>query len=152
MVTVHWQLSQLLFPYSDVVELNWVPISDWDETLHNVNFTVTTDKSTSNRQLWAHTGYLNSTTVTETSDGYQISAKNVSGKLELHAYWDHSIFENVSLLSKNRKSAIIKQEAKIARRSRILQVLLFYVLPAVVTILIVGALVVFFIALRLARR
>lgn len=151
-VTVHWQLSQLLFPYSDVVELNWVPISDWDETLHNVNFTVTTDKSTSNRQLWAHTGYLNSTTVTKTSNGYQISAKNVSGKLELHAYWDHSIFENVSLLSKNRKSAIIKQEAKIARRSQVLQVLLFYVLPAVVIVLIMGALVVFFRAFRLARR
>ncbi len=27
-VKLHWKLSQLLFPYSDVVELNWVPISD----------------------------------------------------------------------------------------------------------------------------
>lgn len=149
-VKLHWKLSQLLFPYSDVVELNWVPISDWDETLHNVNFTVTTDKSTSNRQLWAHTGYLNSTTVTKMSNGYQISAKDVSGKLELHAYWDHSIFENVSLSSKNRKSAIIKQEAKIVHRSQVLQMLLFYILPAIVIILIVGALVVFFRAFRLA--
>lgn len=149
-VKLHWKLSQLLFPYSDVVELNWVPISDWDETLHNVNFTVTTDKSTSNRQLWAHTGYLNSTTVTKMSNGYQISAKDVSGKLELHAYWDHSIFENVSLSSKNRKSAIIKQEAKIVHRSQVLQMLLFYILPAIVIVLIVGALVVFFRAFRLA--
>ena len=108
-----------------------------------MNFTVTTDKSTSNRQLWAHTGYLNSTTVTKMSNGYQISAKNVSGKLELHAYWDHSIFGNVSLSSKNRKSAIIKQEAKIVHRSQVLQMLLFYILPAIVIILIVGALVVF---------
>lgn len=151
-VKLHWKLSQLLFPYSDVVELNWVPISDWDETLHNVNFTVTTDKSTSNRQLWAHTGYLNSTTVTKMSNGYQISAKDVSGKLELHAYWDHSIFENVSLSSKNRKSAIIKQEAKIVHRSQVLQMLLFYILPAIVIILIVGALAVFFRSFRLARR
>ena len=151
-VTVHWQLSQLLFPYLDVAELNWVPISDWDETLRNVNFTVNTDKSTSNRQLWAHTGYLNSTTVTKTSNGYQISAKNVSGKLELHAYWDHSIFENVSLLPKNQKSTILEQEAKITRRSRILQVLLFDILPATAILLILGALVVSFKAIRLAKQ
>lgn len=151
-VTVHWQLSQLLFPYSDVAELNWVPISDWDETLKNVTFTVTTDKSTSNRQLWAHMGYLKSTTVTKTENGYQISAKNVSGKLELHAYWDHSIFENVSLSSKSRKSAIIKQEAKIARRSQILQVLLFYALPAIIVVLIVSAWFIFYRARRSAKQ
>lgn len=129
-----------------------MPISDWDETSRNVSFTVNTDKSTSNCQLWAHTGYLNSTTVTKTSNGYQISAKNVSGKLELHAYWDHSIFENVSLLPKNQKSTIWEQEAKITRRSRILQVLLFDILPATAILLILGALVVSFKAIRLAKQ
>ena len=151
-VTVQWQLSQLLFPYLDVAELNWVPISDWDETLENVKFTVNTDTPTSNRQLWAHAGYLNATTVTKTSNGYQISAKKINSKLELHAYWDHSILKNVSLLPKKRRSAIIEQEAKITRRSWILQVVLFYVLPIAAVVLTMGALVLIFQGFRVVKK
>ena len=118
-VKLHWKLSHLLFPYQDVAELNWVPISDWDETLRHVTFTVLTDKTTANRKLWAHRGYLKSVTVEKLPDGYRITAENVDGKLELHAYWDKTILTTPATIASKRKAAIIKQEAKIARKKAI---------------------------------
>ena len=59
--------------------------------MRHVTFTVLTDKTTANRKLWAHRGYLKSVTVEKLPDGYRITAENVDGKLELHAYWDKAI-------------------------------------------------------------
>ena len=53
-------------------------------------------------------------------NGYRITAENVDGKLELHAYWDKAILTNPTTIASKRKAAIIKQEAKIARRSQLL--------------------------------
>ena len=80
------------------------------------------------------------------------SAKKINSKLELHAYWDHSILKNVSLLPKKRRSAIIEQEAKITRRSWILQVVLFYVLPIAAVVLTMGALVLIFQGFRVVKK
>lgn len=151
-VKLHWKLSHLLFPYQDVAELNWVPISDWDETLRHVTFTVLTDKTTANRKLWAHRGCLKSVNVEKLPDGYRITAENVDGKLELHAYWDKDILTNPATITSKRKAAIIKQEAKIARRSQLLKVLLFYLVPALVIILIVLAWIFFITGKRLAKK
>ncbi|EDT48628.1 DUF2207 domain-containing protein, partial [Streptococcus infantarius] len=151
-VKLHWKLSHLLFPYQDVAELNWVPISDWDETLRHVTFTVLTDKTTANRKLWAHRGYLKSVTVEKLPDGYRITAENVDGKLELHAYWDKTILTTPATIASKRKAAIIKQEAKIARKSQLLKVVLFYLVPALVIILIVLAWIFFFTGKKLAKK
>lgn len=151
-VKLHWKLSHLLFPYQDVAELNWVPISDWDETLRHVTFTVLTDKTTANRKLWAHRGYLKSVTVEKLPDGYRITAENVDGKLELHAYWDKTILTTPATIASKRKATIIKQEAKIARKSQLLKVVLFYLVPALVIILIVLAWIFFFTGKKLAKK
>lgn len=151
-VKLHWKLSHLLFPYQDVAELNWVPISDWDETLRHVTFTVLTDKTTANHKLWAHRGYLKSVNVEKLPDGYRITAENVDGKLELHAYWDKAILTTPATIASKRKAAIIKQEAKIARKSQLLKVVLFYLVPALVIILIVLAWIFFFTGKKLAKK
>lgn len=151
-VKLHWKLSHLLFPYQDVAELNWVPISDWDETLQHVSFTVLTDKTTANRKLWAHRGYLKSTNVEKLPNGYRITAENVDGKLELHAYWDKAILTNPATIASKRKAAIIKQEAKIARRSQLLKVLLFYLVPALVIVLMILAWIFFITGKQLAKK
>nr|WP_234793143.1 DUF2207 domain-containing protein [Streptococcus equinus] len=151
-VKLHWKLSHLLFPYQDVAELNWVPISDWDETLQHVSFTVLTDKTTANRKLWAHRGYLKSTNVEKLPNGYRITADNVDGKLELHAYWDKAILTNPTTITSKRKAAIIKQEAKIARRSQLLKVLLFYLVPALVIVLMILAWIFFITGKQLAKK
>ncbi|WP_455679378.1 DUF2207 family protein [Streptococcus sp.] len=151
-VKLHWKLSHLLFPYQDVAELNWVPISDWDETLQHVSFTVLTDKTTANRKLWAHRGYLKSTNVEKLPNGYRITAENVDGKLELHAYWDKAILTNPATIASKRKAAIIKQEAKIARRSQLLKVVLFYLVPALVIVLMILAWIFFIIGKQLAKK
>lgn len=151
-VKLHWKLSHLLFPYQDVAELNWVPISDWDETLRHVTFTVLTDKTTANRKLWAHRGYLKSVTVEKLPDGYRITAENVDGNLELHAYWDKAILTTPATIASKRKAAIIKQEAKIARKSQLLKVVLFYLVPVLVIILIVLAWIFFFTGKKLAKK
>lgn len=151
-VKLHWKLSHLLFPYQDVAELNWVPISDWDETLKHVTFTVVTDKTTTNRNLWAHRGYLKSAVVNKLPDGYQITTENVDGKLELHAYWDKAILTNAIRLANNRKADIITQENKIARRSRLLKLVLFKLVPAVIVVLIGLAWFFFFNGKRMAKK
>nr|WP_205397714.1 DUF2207 domain-containing protein [Streptococcus lutetiensis] len=151
-VKLHWKLSHLLFPYQDVAELNWVPISDWDETLQHVSFTVFTEKTTANRKLWAHRGYLKSANVEKLPNGYRITADNVDGKLELHAYWDKAILTNPTTIASKRKAAIIKQEAKIARKSQLLKVVLFYLVPALVIILIVLAWIFFITGKKLAKK
>ncbi|GEB11452.1 hypothetical protein SEQ01_16430 [Streptococcus equinus] len=150
-VKLHWKLANLLFPYQDVAELNWVPISDWDETLKHVTFTVTTDKLTSNRKLWAHRGYLKSTLVKKQADGYQITASHVDGKLELHAYWDKDILTTPATLSGKKKAAIIKQEQKIARKTQLLKTTLFYVVPSIIGVMIVSAGVLFFMGNQTAK-
>lgn len=151
-VKLHWKLSHLLFPYQDVAELNWVPISDWDETLQHVSFTVFTEKTTANRKLWAHRGYLKSANVEKLPNGYRITADNVDGKLELHGYWDKAILTNPATITSKRKAAIIKQEAKIARRSQLLKVLLFYLVPALVIVLMILAWIFFITGKQLAKK
>ncbi len=150
-VKLHWKLANLLFSYQDVAELNWVPISDWDETLKHVTFTVTTDKLTSNRKLWAHRGYLKSTLVKKQADGYQITASHVDGKLELHAYWDKDILTTPATLAGKKKAAIIKQEQKIARKTQLLKTTLFYVVPSIIGVMIVSAGVLFFMGNQTAK-
>lgn len=75
--------------YSDVAALNWFPISDWDNSIEHVDFTVT-GLDAAKGDLYAHTGFFNKKpTVTRTPDGFKIHIDDLApkGKLELHAYW-----------------------------------------------------------------
>ncbi|TYK91764.1 DUF2207 domain-containing protein, partial [Streptococcus pyogenes] len=124
-VKVIWQLHHLLTAYQDVAELNWTPISDWDKTLEKVSLTVTPPTDIQDSNLWAHRGYYqkNPQVLKEGNSRYQINAKNVSGQLELHAYWDKKAIlgkEPVDV-STSKKNKIVALETKISRRRTLLQ-------------------------------
>ncbi|EHI69188.1 DUF2207 domain-containing protein [Streptococcus ictaluri] len=56
-VKVFWQLKNLMTLYHDVAEINWLPISDWNQTIEKVTFSVKTPMAVPDARLWAHRGY-----------------------------------------------------------------------------------------------
>lgn len=137
-VRVHWKLKQILQAYQDIAELNWIPISDWDETLRKVDFTVTTDKSFSKSKLWVHRGYFSPTTnISLSGNSYRFSSQNVSGQLEIHAYWDKGILSSNLLSSKTGLKQVLAVEEGIRlgqeKRNQFYKVLL----PSVGAVLLV---------------
>lgn len=141
-IQVKWPLENMLFPYEDIAELHWIPISDWDVALENVDLTVQLDQpdQTLESQLFAHTGYLNPEPQVE-SDGvtYRIQLDHLAaGKdLELHAYWEKEILRGLApedQLSGQVKDHFLKTEANISRYNKLVASLVYLYLP-------VGALV-----------
>ncbi|GAB6885034.1 signal peptide protein [Streptococcus equinus ATCC 33317] len=128
-VKIHWKLSKILYSYQDIVELNWVPISDWDRPLKKVNFKVITDKTISDSQMWVHAGYVQLPKVKKLSNGYQIVAKNVNGKLELHGYWKKTVIGESTFLPWKRKEDIIEQENKLSYIRMLYKILFCFVFP-----------------------
>jgi len=57
-VTVTWQLRNLLFLHRDIAELNWTPISDWDQGIGEVVLTVSGLSNPDKSELFAHSGYF----------------------------------------------------------------------------------------------
>ncbi|MBM7636911.1 DUF2207 domain-containing protein [Streptococcus saliviloxodontae] len=116
-LTVVWQLKNILFKYDDIAELNWVPISDWDQTLEKVSFSIETDKASRQSQLFVHRGYLApSSNIEHLNQTYRVTANHVTGKLELHAYWDSDVIGGTSLPEK-RLSAFLQLEKGITQRN-----------------------------------
>lgn len=136
-IVVDWKISNILFAYQDVAELNWIPISDWDQTLEHVHFTVKTDRAAKDSRLWAHRGYLSpAVTLHKNGQTYSLSAKNVGSKLELHAYWDASILTGQNAIAQNHKATILNLEANIVKYNR-WQLNFFYtILPATLIALV----------------
>ncbi|WP_218661293.1 DUF2207 domain-containing protein [Streptococcus dysgalactiae] len=134
-VKVIWQLHHLLTAYQDVAELNWTPISDWDKTLEKVSLTVTTPADIQDSGLWAHRGYYQKDpqVFKKGSGGYQINAQNVSGRLELHAYWDRKALLGAKPVdvATSKKNKIVALETKISRRRALLQLLFGKIIPLV---------------------
>ncbi|WP_082854433.1 DUF2207 domain-containing protein [Streptococcus pantholopis] len=131
-LVIHWQLYNILYKYQDVAELNWVPISDWDVTLHNVQFRIKTAKKTADSQLWAHQGYFKPVPEVNAKDGsYTVSAGSVTSKLELHAYWDKEVISTAIEKNEAGREQIIAQEKSISRMSRFLNIFFAYLLPSV---------------------
>ncbi|MBP2624080.1 DUF2207 domain-containing protein [Streptococcus oricebi] len=97
-VTVTWQLRNLLFMHQDIAELNWTPVSDWDETIEKLEFRIHGLDDVDRTALYPHTGYFGQAVKLE-QDGssYQLELNNLSSgkRLELHAYWDRSVFNQV---------------------------------------------------------
>lgn len=131
-ISVVWELVNMTYPYQDVAELNWKPISDWDESIDRVTFTVATDKPTKTSNLWGHRGYFKETPRIET-DGegaYTITARDVDGVLELHGYWDSSVLNlSVPHLSEKALPRIEKTEAAIEKKSHLLLVIFGRAVP-----------------------
>lgn len=137
-VVVDWKISNILFAYQDVAELNWIPISDWDESLRKVDFTVTTDKAFNQSKLWVHRGYFSpATKISLSGNSYRFSSQNVSGKLEIHAYWDKGILSSDLLSSKTGLKRVLAVEESIRsgqeKRNQFYKVLL----PSVGAVLLV---------------
>lgn len=102
--------------YSDIVVLNWFPISDWDKGFGQVDFTVD-GLDASQGELYAHAGYFGKDPhVKRTATGYQVHVDNLpaSGKLELHAYWPmtNTLRENnqAYLLNKTNEADFLKKK------------------------------------------
>lgn len=122
-ISVIWRLENMTFPYQDVAELNWKPISDWDQSIDKVTFTVVTDKATKKSQLWGHRGYFKATPEVyyDNAGSYTLTAHDVDGVLELHAYWDNSILSpSVTRLSGKALPRIKKTEGAIEKKSQLL--------------------------------
>lgn len=93
-ITVTWKLKNMLFVYNDIVELHWIPISDWDKKLNNVEFRITPPATSQQTELYAHTGYfMKPAQVTREGDSYLIRVASIAKNrnLEFHAYWDRSL-------------------------------------------------------------
>ena len=135
---VTWQIQQLLNLYSDIVVLNWFPISDWDKGFGQVDFTVD-GLDASQGELYAHAGYFGKDPhVKRTATGYQVHLDNLpaSGKLELHAYWPmtNTLRENnqAYLLNKTNEADFLKKERNIKESKEKFRHLFYVILPLVI--------------------
>lgn len=154
---VTWQIKHMLDLYSDVAALNWFPISDWDNSIEHVDFTVT-GLDAAKGDLYAHTGFFNKKpTVTRTPDGFKIHIDDLApkGKLELHAYWPmtKTLKEANASYIKNEahKTTFLKKEAHIVRMGVFFRFLSFQLIPSLIIIVTLMG-ILFFIWLLISTR
>jgi uncharacterized membrane protein YgcG len=117
---INYTITNPLFKRDGYNELNWVPISDWDVPLNNVNFTVT---GTDHSDLRVHTGYLNQTAkVTRDGDAYKFNVNVIKpgNDLGIHAYYS----ENASA-----PKAFTSTENSIARKEKLIDTLVYFGIP-----------------------
>lgn len=135
-ITVTWKLKNMLFVYNDIVELHWIPISNWDKKLNNVEFRVSVPKSSQQTELYAHTGYfMKPAQVTHSGNTYFIHAGNIckGKKLEFHAYWDRSLMtvpeNSLAITNQNRLQEFRQVEKEVATSTKKYQRLVDWDLP-----------------------
>lgn len=144
-LTVTYQVVNPLFTNKDVFVLNWVPISDWQAPLNNVKFTVNAPKA-DKTALAAHLGDFNEQVkVNQTSTGYEFTARKISkaADLGIHAYWSAQAFP--ALLSGVDSLGLPdydKTENSIRSNTQLINLLVYTVLPLVLSGLLVILLVV----------
>lgn len=139
-ISVVWDLVNMTYPYQDVAELNWKPISDWDETIDKVTFTVQTDKTAKKSNLWGHRGYFKESPQKywDGNGSYTLEAHDVDGVFELHGYWDASILNaSVVRLPEKALPRIKKTEVAIEQKSKILLVIFSAIVPVGLVILLI---------------
>lgn len=146
-LSLKWKLHHVTTIYSDIAELNWTPISDWDAPLDKVVLTV---KGPSNflavSRFHAHTGYFKKQPkVTQKNGNYEVNIEGLgkNKKLELHAYWNRSDFAVATDKSSKRLSKFQALEAKIARRQKFYPLLVGWLFPMVSAILILISIVLY---------
>ena len=151
-LTVTWQIHQILSYYSDIAELNWFPISDWDGAINNLDFTLE-GLDASQGQLFVHRGFFNEeVTVRRVDNAYQFHVDRIpsGGKLELHAYWPmtESLTQANSdyLIKEKHKQAFLTKEHQIQSKHKLYRGLLFVAVPVLVfgLLLVSGLLILAF--------
>ncbi|MDQ0221899.1 DUF2207 domain-containing protein [Streptococcus moroccensis] len=140
-IEVDWPLQNILFPYQDIAELNWVPISDWDVALHNVEIQVTAPEYQES-QLAVHTGYLREAAQIDKKGADYVLKLDYLGrgkKLELHGYWNSDILSAVSkeqMIPQNRLSHYQATEANIQKYSQWVERITYFIFPLVSVLVI----------------
>ena len=135
-ITVTWKLKNMLFVYNDIVELHWIPISDWDKKLNNVEFRITPPATSQQTKLYAHTGYfMKPAQVTREGDSYLIRVASIAKNrnLEFHAYWNRSLVtvpeNSLAVTKRNRLQEFRQVEKEVATSTKKYQRLVDWDLP-----------------------
>ena len=139
-VTVTWQLSNLLFLYKDIAELNWQPLTDSSEPIENFEFRVTGFNGA--EKLFFHTGKLfTEGKVEKTGGDYRVHLKNLPRQrgVELHAYWLRKDFETAldQGLKGNRLAEFEKIEESITAEKAQSKALVTWIIPFLLSLFLV---------------
>lgn len=139
-VTVTWQLSNLLFLYKDIAELNWQPLTDSSEPIENFEFRVTGFNGA--EKLFFHTGKLfTEGKVEKTGGDYRVHLKNLPRQrgVELHAYWLRKDFETAldQGLKGNRLAEFEKIEESITAETAQSKALVTWIIPFLLSLFLV---------------
>ncbi|MDR2977639.1 MAG: DUF2207 domain-containing protein [Streptococcaceae bacterium] len=156
-LTLTYQIANMLWAYSDIFMMNWVPISDWDVPLKNISFTVTAPEDVKT-SLQPQLGYLNQK-VTAVKSGkswtFKINQIPARSDLNILARWDSQAFTSFSKRSPSSvdKTAYLKNFNKkadsIVQDSTLINLSVYFVAP-----ILIGLLIIFFIyrAVSFVRR
>lgn len=139
-VTVTWQLSNLLFLYKDIAELNWQPLTDSSEPIENFEFRVTGFNGA--EKLFFHTGKLfTEGKVEKTGGDYRVHLQNLPRQrgVELHAYWLRKDFETAldQGLKGNRLAEFEKIEESITAEKAQSKALVMWIIPFLLSLFLV---------------
>lgn len=138
-VTVTWQLSNLLFLYKDIAELNWQPLTDSSGDIKEFEFKVSSENPA--EKLYFHTGKLfKEASVKKVNDFYQAKMKDLprNRQVELHAYWPRSAFAEApdqGLVSDNL-IWFKRVELEIASEKASNKIVMMWLIPIVLTVLL----------------
>ncbi|WP_247937602.1 DUF2207 domain-containing protein [Streptococcus intermedius] len=135
-IEITWKLKNMLFVYNDIVELHWIPISDWDKKLNNVEFRITPPATSQQTELYAHTGYfMKPAQVTREGDSYLIRVASIArnSNLEFHAYWNRSLItvpeNSLAVIKRNWLQEFRRVEREVATDTKRYQKLVDWDLP-----------------------
>ena len=139
-VTVTWKLSNLLFLYKDIAELNWQPLTDSSEPIENFAFRVTGFNGA--EKLFFHTGKLFTEGKVEKIDGdYRVYLQNLPRQrgVELHAYWPRKDFGTAldQGLKGNRLAEFEKIEESITAEKAQSKALVMWIIPLLLSLSLV---------------
>ncbi|MGT2845117.1 DUF2207 family protein [Streptococcus hongkongensis] len=150
-IVIVWQLHQMLYKYNDVAILNWVPISNWDQPIQKVSFTVKTQKDSQFKQLNVHRGHFDRDKITQKNNQFQFTSYNVKNILALHGAWDASVVD-APVSHQNYKDNFLKIEEKIKRDSQNVRNFFNYQLIVIVTALLALSLLIRYLVKRSISR
>lgn len=143
-MTVTWKLSNLLFLYKDIAELNWQPLTDSSGDIKEFEFKVSSENLA--EKLYFHTGKLfKEASVKKVNDFYQVKMKGLprNRQVELHAYWPRSAFAEApdqDLVSDNL-IWFKRVELEIASEKASDKIVRMWLIPIVLTILLFVSLI-----------
>lgn len=131
---VKWKLTNILYKYKDIAVLNWKPISDWDKSIDQVHFTIDSQKSSQEQEMYMHRGYFLPGAHVKNKDKINIKATEVNGVVELHGYWDSAIISGTAL-DQNYLSSFKTTETNIAKNTKLAHNIVNYYVYIIVAIL-----------------